>query len=122
MKPEHLKERSERFFSHAIVEVRPSRWLPWGIRSGILLDVSEGGCKFEFASRHEIETGKKFWLTIPLSSLGISDPWTFSCEVECRWFDPAKYRAGVIFLNLSAQDQSLISQVVDKLEQSERKF
>lgn len=91
--------RPERVISHALVEMRHSSWWPFGIKSAVLLDVSEGGFKIEFTGKANYSQGDKLILSIPLSPFGISAPRAISIPVEVVWFDKEKMRCGGIFRN-----------------------
>lgn len=110
-----LVPRAERFASHALVDVRTFRYLPFGAESALLLDISETGFKAEFTGESIAKPGKTYWLDIPLSPLGIKAPSRLMCRAECRWFDDKRYRFGGVFVNLSSVEKSVINQVVEAL-------
>lgn len=111
-----LPRNNERFMSHAIVEVRRFKNLPFFIKSAVLLDISLGGYKLEFTDEVILEQGKRFWVNIPLGPLGIFSPNRITCQAECVWFDKQRYRAGGYFVSLSDFDKQIIRHVVDLLE------
>lgn len=111
------RQRQERFVSHALVEVRASRYFPIGIHSAVLLDISLGGFKLEFTGEVAAAPGKQYWLIIPLAPLGIFAPKRLMCKVECRWFDEKRYRIGGVFVGLSKTDQLLVEQTIESLKQ-----
>ena len=105
---EASKPRAKRYVSHALVEIRRYKWLPFFCHSAVLLDISTGGFKLEFTGEVEAAPGNQYWLNIPLSPLGIPAPARFICRCECRWFDPHRFRIGGTFLKISSTDQMLI--------------
>ncbi|MEZ4744113.1 MAG: PilZ domain-containing protein [Bdellovibrionota bacterium] len=115
-------DRQERFPSHALVEVKKFRWLPFGTQSAVLLDISERGFKIEFTGEATINPGDKFYLNIPLSPLGIQGPAKLYCQAECKWFDGDRFRFGGVFISLTATDISIISQIVETLKERSNNF
>lgn len=109
-------ERQNRYTSHALVELRRFKHLPFGVSSAVLLDISFGGFKCEFTGEARLKPGEKFWLSIPLGPLGIHAPQKLLCRGECRWFDPKKFRVGGVFMTLTKTDRLLIDQVVDSMK------
>lgn len=116
-----LVDRAKRVESHALVEVRRYRSLPFFCHSGVLLDISVGGFKLEFTNEILVSPGQRFWLVIPLSPLGIYAPKKLMCQVEVRWFDALKFRIGGIFFNLTRTEALIIDQVVTGLESRARR-
>jgi hypothetical protein len=114
---EDQNERQRRYISHALVEVRRFKSLPFFCHSAVLLDMSPGGFKLEFTSDIRVHPGSKSWLSIPLSPLGILDPKLLICQYECRWFDEGRYRMGGIFINLKESDQALLGQIIAGLKE-----
>mgnify|MGYP003684323555 CR=1 FL=1 len=109
-------DRAQRFVSHALVEVRRFKTLPFFCDSAVLLDISTGGFKLEFTGEVTIIPGNQYWLNIPLSPLGIYAPKRLSCRIECRWFDDSRFRIGGTFTELTKTDQLLIEQIVASLK------
>jgi hypothetical protein len=109
-------ERQNRYRSHALVELRRFKHLPFAVSSAVLLDISLGGFKCEFTGDARLKPGEKFWLSIPLGPLGINAPTRLLCRGECRWFDAVKYRVGGVFMALTKTDRLLIDQVVETLK------
>ena len=110
-----VKHRDKRYVSHALVEVRRYKWLPFFCHSAVLLDISVGGFKLEFTGEVASTSGRQYWLNVPLSPLGIPAPNRLLCLCECRWFDPQRYRMGGVFIELSDTDKTLIEQIVVSL-------
>jgi hypothetical protein len=108
-------DRSERFTSHALVEIRRFRWLMFWTESAVLLDMSAEGFKLEFTGEASAKPGTVYWLEIPLSPLGIRAPAQLTCRAECKWFDEKRFRVGGVFLDLTASDRAIIQQVVEAL-------
>jgi hypothetical protein len=109
--------REERYLSHALVEFRKFKYLPFGIHSAVLLDISLGGFKMEFTGETTVEAGQQFWLHIPLTPLGIYSAARLMCRGECRWFDSQRYRVGGVFTELTKTERLIIDQVIDTLRQ-----
>ncbi|MDD9951854.1 MAG: PilZ domain-containing protein [Zetaproteobacteria bacterium] len=109
--------RAERYVSHALIEVRWSKWWPFGIRSAVLLDLSLQGFKLELTNEWDVRAGQHLWLTIPLTPLGIQAPGRFSCAIECRWFDRNRYRMGGIYSNLSGEDKEIVEKIIYTLRE-----
>lgn len=110
------KPRAKRYVSHALVEIRRFRWLPFFCQSAVLLDISSSGFKLEFTGEVSTAPGAQYWLNIPLGPLGIPVPTRFICRCECRWFDPQRFRIGGTFLNMTSTDIMLIEQIVASLK------
>ena len=104
--------RSSRYQSHALVEIRKYKHLPFSIYSAVLLDLSTGGFKAEYTSEVVVKAGDKLWLSIPLGPLGIMAPNKWLCLIEVRWFDPNKFRLGGVFLDLQRSDMHILEQVI----------
>lgn len=111
-----LQNRAKRFLSHTLVELRQFKRLPFLCYSAVVLDISSGGFKLEFTGETMSTPGRRYWLHIPLIPLGIQTPSTFSCLCECRWFDSKRFRMGGSFINLSAQDEKLIEQIMASIK------
>jgi hypothetical protein len=108
--------RESRFSSHALLDVRRYKFLPFGVHSAVLLDISAGGFKVEFTGETRQKPGDQFWVAIPLGPLGIFAPPRLMCRGECRWFDDKKYRMGGVFLEVTETDRHIIDQVIDTLQ------
>ena len=108
-------DRQARHTSHALVEIKLNRWWPFGIKSGVLLDISVEGFKVEFTSEVKIKSLQKLWISIPLAPLGMMGPKFLSLPVEVRWFDESKYRIGGIFLELDKTDLQTVRRLVGVL-------
>lgn len=110
------QKRQERFVSHALVEVRKFKWLPFGVHSAVLLDISLQGFKLEFTGETISTIGEKYWLNIPLSPLGIFSPSHLICQTECRWFDQNRFRLGGVFVSLDKNQRLIIDQIINSLQ------
>ena len=108
--------RPVRYVSHALVEVKKWKSVPFFCHSAVLLDISLSGYKIEFTSEHRMEPGVKCWLSIPLSPLGIYAPKKLVVHTECRWFDDHRFRIGGIFVGLSKQEMMLVEQIIATIE------
>ena len=115
-KNEEIESRQERFISHALVEIRKYRWLPFGIHSAVLLDISLQGFKLEFTGEYSAAVGEFYWLNIPLAPLGIYSPTRLSCQTQCRWFDGQRYRVGGVFIDLDKTQRLIIDQIIETLK------
>jgi hypothetical protein len=113
---DRAKLREDRFMSHTLVEVKRFKWLPIGVHSAVLLDVSSSGFKAEFTGEHSVVPGNQYWLNIPLSPLGIYIPKQILCRCECRWFDHRRFRMGGTFIDISKKDQVLIDQIITEIK------
>lgn len=120
LKNSNLKDRAERFVSHALVEVRRYKMLPFKAYSGVLLDMSMTGLKLEFTSEVRVQPGEKYWLIIPLTPLGIAVSRRLMCRIECRWFDESRFRIGGIFVDLTASERNLLEQIIETLRSAGR--
>lgn len=105
-------DRAKRYQSHALVDFRKYKRLPFGVHSGVLLDLSTTGFKMAFTGEVKAETGKYYWISIPLSPLGIMAPERFTAKIECKWFDEGKYRIGGVFVGLNELNTSLLEKVI----------
>ncbi len=113
-------DRPQRFMSHALVEVRKFKRLPFFIQSGILLDMSSAGFKIEFTSVNpQVKRGDSLWLHIPLSPLGIRGPGNLSCKIEVRWFDESSARMGGVFIDLDRLALITIEQIIARFKDSD---
>ena len=112
-----LKNRESRFVSHAIVELRKYKYVPFYCHSAVLLDLSPSGFKLEFTGETQIEPGDIYWLQIPLASFGIYTPKNITIKCQCRWFDSSRFRVGGSFLNSSKKDQVVLESVLETLNQ-----
>lgn len=109
--------RENRYPSHALVEVCKFKHLPFGIHSAVLLDISQSGFKAEFTTEVRVRPGTKYWLSIPLTPLGIFAPARLLCRGECRWFDEKKFRIGGTFAELDKTDRHILEQVIETLRE-----
>jgi PilZ domain len=112
-----IVNRENRYTSHALVEFRKFKFIPIGVHSAVLLDISLGGFKIELTGDKRVKSGELFWLHIPLAPLGIYAPARLMCRGECRWFDPERFRVGGVFTGLSKTERLIIDQVVETLRQ-----
>jgi hypothetical protein len=110
------KTRAERVISHALVEIRRHRWLPFGIKSAVLLDLSDSGFKAEFTGATVCRPGETRYIHIPLSPFGIKAPTSITCPVIIKWFDPEKMRVGGVFDHVSSTTQIYLTQIIDAVK------
>ncbi len=104
--------RPKRYVSHALVEVRRHRWLPFFAESAVLLDLSTQGFKIEFTGEVHVQPHHLLWISIPLSPLGILSPARLTVPVEVKWFDNKRFRLGGVFRGLSNDDRVIIEKVL----------
>jgi hypothetical protein len=107
--------RPARFTSHALAEVKKFKHLPFMCHSAVLLDISLGGFKLEFTGEVNTKPGQQYWLSIPLSPLGIYAPSKLVCRSEVRWFDDKRHRIGGVFMEITKKDKLIIEQIIDSL-------
>ncbi|MBP9706216.1 MAG: PilZ domain-containing protein [Oligoflexales bacterium] len=113
-----LKLRDPRFISHALIEVRNSKWWPFGVMSAILLDISAGGFKIELTGDVPLLKGKIYWLHIPLAPLRIFAPEKLVCRMQVRWFDPQRFRCGGILLGVNQETSGIIERIISNMGSS----
>lgn len=114
------QSREERYQSHSLVDIRPFKSLPFFAKSGVLLDLSFSGFKLDLTTQIRMKPGDRFWMIVPLSSLGIYAPKKLVIRAECRWYDPQKFRLGGLFIELSATERLILDQVINSLEEMRR--
>jgi hypothetical protein len=108
--------RPERFTSHTLVEIRRFKSLPFLVQSAVLLDISLGGFKAEFTGESKTKKGQIFWISIPLTPLGIYAPSRLVILSQCRWFDLDHYRLGGVFVELEKSDKIILEQVIETIQ------
>jgi hypothetical protein len=91
-------------------------WWPFGVKSGVLLDISESGCKIELEQDGKYQPGMVFWLYLPLLPLGIFRPKFLKIQIELRWFDASRIRFGAVFVDCSVEQKRIIEQIFDNLK------
>lgn len=105
--------RPERVVSHALVEVKRHLWWPFGVRSAVLLDVSQTGFKIEFTGNTSCTTGEKLLMEIPLAPFGVMAPKAIVMEIQVLWFDEQKMRCGGIFLNTTPTTVLFLQKIME---------
>jgi hypothetical protein len=106
-----------RYESHALLEVRTSRWNPFAIESAILIDISWEGFKIEFVgSVKPIKPESWLRLSIPLSPFGIMHPQVLKLDAHTKWFDDRNSRCGGVFFHASDDDKVLIAKIIEVVE------
>lgn len=108
--------RPDRFASHTLIEIRKYKLLPFFVRSAVLLDISLGGFKAEFTGENISKAGDIFWISIPLTPLGIFAPNRLLLYAQCRWFDQEKFRLGGVFVELKKSDKIILEQVIETIQ------
>jgi len=113
-------QRFPRFQSHALVDVRTSRWNPFATSSAVLLDLSLEGFKVEFVNRLKLSVGQRVQLIVPLAPFQILSPSHLDLPVELKWFDEKALRAGGVFTQLSDIEGHTIEKLIDRLLSMEK--
>lgn len=111
-----VQERAERVISHALVELRRHKWWPLGVKSAVLLDLSQTGFKVEFTGQAKCGVDEMFWMQIPLSPFGIVAPRDIAVRVTVKWFDPKKMRMGGIFESPDAATNIFLEKIIEKVK------
>lgn len=104
--------RAPRFPSHALVEVRVSRWNPFSKSSAVLLDMSVTGFKIQFVEKVQMKQNAKITLSIPLEPFGISGNAKLNLNGELKWFDQQMMRAGGMFVQCSDHERLMIERII----------
>jgi hypothetical protein len=99
------------------VELRRSKWWPFGIQSAVLLDVSAAGFKIEFTGSASCKAGDSFWMEVPLAPFGIPSPQSMSVKVVIKWFDPEKMRVGGVFESMEKPSELYLEQIIEKVKE-----
>lgn len=107
--------RSPRFESHALVEMRLSRWNPFSAVSAVLLDISWQGFKIEFVNAVKLRPGAELVMIIPLAPFHIQAPSSIKMRVVVKWIDARTARAGGVFTAQSEQHRHIIDKILLKL-------
>ena len=114
---QHYRDnQKKRFASHALVEIKKIKWLPFGAMSALLLDISLHGFKVELTKEHQIEELSQYWMTIPLSPFNLSSPSKITFQIETKWFDEESMRLGGVFLNLSKKQTLVINKIIELMK------
>lgn len=108
--------RSERLISHALVEIRRYSWWPFGVKSAVLLDLSNEGFKIELTGKATCAIGDSFWMQIPLTPFGITNPSDISLKISVKWFDPKKMRIGGVFENPDNVSKIYLEKIIEKVK------
>jgi hypothetical protein len=109
--------RAERFISHALVEVRRFRHIPFFCSSAVLLDLSMAGFKIEFTGSDIVHPGQKLWLSIPLGPLGILGPTKLLNRIEVRWYDAKRRRVGGVLMDGDKASAQILQQIIETLRE-----
>lgn len=112
----NLSDRENRYRSHALVELRKFKYLPFFAHSAVLLDISLSGFKLEYTGETRTKPGEEFWLNIPLTPLGIYAPAKLICRGECRWFDESRFRVGGVFMQIETPERHIIEQIIETVK------
>ncbi len=105
-------QRPDRFFSHAVVEVRAVRWLPIFCQSGILLDLSLGGFKLEIMGSIKYKIDDQFWLHLPLAAFGVHDLPSLDLRAQAKWVNQEHSRIGGVFVDLDPNSKEVIERIL----------
>ncbi len=105
--------KTPRFESHALVEIRTSRWNPFSTKSAILIDISADGFKVEFVSPlSPLRFGGKVRMCIPLAPFGIYSAQAIDLVGVVRWFDERNFRCGGIFEKPDVETATHLEQII----------
>jgi hypothetical protein len=104
--------RAPRFPSHALVEVKLSKWNPFSRASAVLLDMSVSGFKIQFVGAGEPALGKKLQIYIPLAPFGITVGGVLELSGVVKWVDQANRRVGGMFLGCSDHERLMIERII----------
>ena len=104
--------RPPRFPSHALIEVRLSRWNPFARTSAVLIDMSVSGFKIQLVDRAPLKVGSLYYLAVPLEPFGIQVATKLTLRGEVKWVDMDGMRAGGIFVDVGDRDRLLIERVI----------
>jgi PilZ domain len=120
--------RGERLESLGFGHLCYFKGLEWFGHKVWVVDVSEGGVKFEVSSQAwnfshrtqiRLKPGAQRRLSLKLSSFpGFRT--SLSLKVEVKWFDPNTQRGGCTFVNASASDKQKISAFLKYLADSKQ--
>ena len=117
-RPIHSRvKRAERVMSHALVELRPRKWWPFGVKSAVLLDISATGFKIELTGACKIDLQSRYWMTIPLGPFGMASPPSIQVAVTVRWFDEVKMRVGGTFEKIQDSASLYMDKIVDAVKE-----
>lgn len=104
--------RPPRFPSHALIDVRFSRWNPFARVSAVLIDVSVTGFKLQLVDRAKLKVGTACVLSIPLSPFGVQVAENLVVKGEIKWVDQEGMRAGGVFVDVPDHSRLLIERVI----------
>jgi hypothetical protein len=120
--------RGERLDSLGFGHLSVFKGLEWLGHRVWIVDVSEGGVKFEVSSqiwsltqksKIRMKPGTKRALSLKLSSFpGFKT--SLKLQVEVKWFDPATCRGGCTFVNATASDKQKIVAFLKYLVESKQ--
>lgn len=105
-------DRAPRFESHALVDIRTSRWNPFSHISAVLLDISTYGFKIEFVSRVKLRPGMDLTMTVPLSPFHIHSPAKLKLDVVIKWYDSGNNRAGGVFSHIRPEQAYVLENLI----------
>jgi hypothetical protein len=112
-KTEESCRRHPRYDSHALVEIRTSKWSVIGVKSAVLIDISWEGFKFEFVSPcKQLHMGTQLFMDIPLAPFGIQRPKKLRIGLVVKWFDPRMSRAGGVLKLLRKEDNAHLETII----------
>jgi hypothetical protein len=104
--------RAPRFPSHALVEVKLSKWNPFSRASAVLLDMSVSGFKIQFVGAGDPAIGKKLQIYLPLAPFGITVGGVLELSGVVKWVDEANRRVGGMFLSCSDHERLMIERII----------
>lgn len=109
---QQYSSRAPRFPSHALIDVRLSKWNPFSKCSAVLLDMSVTGFKIQFVDPVEIKPNTRFAIIVPLEPFGILGGGRLYLRAEMRWYDADIKRAGGVFFNCTDHERLMIERIL----------
>ncbi len=107
-----------RYESHALLEVRTSRWNPFAVESAVLIDLSWEGFKLEFvAPLKDIAPNSSLSLSIPLAPFGVMHPSVLKLKAETRWFDSRTFRCGGVLCYKNDEEKMIVGKIIEFVSQ-----
>ena len=114
-------ERPLRRSAHLPVTVRKFRSLPFFRYDAQLVDISEQGAKLQFGRDLKAKSGDRFWVNFDFLKLDVKTrSQALALEVECRWYNRDGFLIGVSFADLTADERTHVTQLIDDLKKAGR--
>lgn len=107
--------RAPRFPSHALVDVRLSRWNPFSKASAVLIDMSVTGFKIQFVEKVQVKLGMRIHIGVPLEPFGLTSGGRLNLQGDVKWFDEKMMRAGGMFIDCADHDRLMIERIISSV-------